>query len=83
LQAASIVSPNANLAQAVLFGNTATSDYSALQLQFNRRMSRGLQALASYTWSHSIDDGSAGSYGSNSNVLTPTATNPKPGAFRL
>jgi Carboxypeptidase regulatory-like domain/TonB dependent receptor-like, beta-barrel len=35
--------------------NTATSDYHALQLQFQRRLSRGLQALASYTWSHSID----------------------------
>src|SRR5882724_97633 len=35
--------------------NTATSDYHALQLQFTRRLSRGLQALGSYTWSHSID----------------------------
>jgi hypothetical protein len=66
LQAASIASPNANLGTAVLYGNTATSDYNALQLQFNRRMSRGLQMLASYTWSHSIDDGSAGSYGGSS-----------------
>ena len=36
--------------------NGAASDYHALQLQFQRRLSRGLQALASYTWSHSIDD---------------------------
>jgi hypothetical protein len=35
--------------------NTATSDYHALQIQFRRRLSRGLQAIASYTWSHSID----------------------------
>jgi hypothetical protein len=35
--------------------NEATSDYHALQLQFQRRLSRGLQALASYTWSHAID----------------------------
>jgi hypothetical protein len=35
--------------------NTATSDYHAMQLQFRRRLSRGLQALASYTWAHSID----------------------------
>jgi hypothetical protein len=74
LQAAQINSPNANLASVDLFGNTATSDYSALQLQFNRRMSRGLQALASYTWSHSIDDGSSGSYASSSNLL-PAALN--------
>lgn len=41
---------------AVVIGNHATSDYHALQLQFRRQMSRGLQALASYAWSHSIDD---------------------------
>lgn len=35
-----------------------TSNYQALQLQFQRTVSHGLQALASYTWSHSIDFGS-------------------------
>ena len=35
--------------------NDATSDYHALQLQFRSRLSRGFQALASYTWAHSID----------------------------
>ena len=30
----------------------------ALQVQLQRRLSRGLQALASYTWSHSLDYGS-------------------------
>jgi hypothetical protein len=36
----------------------ASSNYQALQTQFQKRFSHGLQALASYTWSHSIDDGS-------------------------
>jgi hypothetical protein len=45
--------------------NSATSDYHALQLKLERRLSQGLQALASYTWSHSIDIAStdaAGNY---------------------
>jgi hypothetical protein len=42
-----------------LVRNEATSDYHALQLQFQRRLSRGLQALASYSWSHSLDDASS------------------------
>jgi hypothetical protein len=35
--------------------NSATSDYEALQLKFQRRWTKALQALASYTFSHSID----------------------------
>ena len=35
--------------------NTATSDYHALQLQFQRRFVHGLMIMGSYTWSHSID----------------------------
>jgi len=51
--------------------NTSSSNYQALQLQFRRRLSRGLQGLVSYTFSHSIDDGSAGSAGVPSNLSTP------------
>jgi len=39
---------------------SATSDYDALQTQFQRRLARGLQALVSYTWSHALDDDSGG-----------------------
>ena len=53
--------PNPNFTQVVVTRNAATSDYDALQLQFQRRFSRGFQALASYTWSHSIDIASADS----------------------
>jgi hypothetical protein len=59
----SITAPNPNYAVASLVSNGGTSSYNALQVQFQRRLSRGLQALASYTWSHSIDDGSYGAYG--------------------
>lgn len=51
--------PNFNALNIAETGNT--SDYDALQVQFRRSVGHGLQALASYTWSHSIDDGSAAS----------------------
>jgi hypothetical protein len=70
IQTATIEFPNPNLDAALLITNAGTSNYNALQLQFQRRLSRGLQALASYSWSHSIDTASAGSYGSGSNALT-------------
>jgi hypothetical protein len=41
-----------------LTSNQSTSDYHALQGVYRRRLSDGLQAHASYTWSHSIDDDS-------------------------
>jgi hypothetical protein len=36
--------------------NAANSEYNSLQAQFQRRLASGLEVLASYTWSHSIDD---------------------------
>jgi hypothetical protein len=51
---------NPSFTTIVLFRNRSTSDYDALQMQFQRRLSRGLQALASYTWAHSLDDDSTG-----------------------
>ncbi|MGH9423641.1 MAG: TonB-dependent receptor, partial [Thermoanaerobaculia bacterium] len=63
--------PNPSFNALFVTKNGATSDYDALQLQFRRQLSRGLQALASYTWSHSIDTGSAGSSFSFSNALVP------------
>jgi hypothetical protein len=49
---------NPNFATVSFFQNGLTSDYNALQVQFQRRLSRGLQVLASYSWAHSIDYGS-------------------------
>jgi hypothetical protein len=71
LQTADIFNPNPNLSQAELVGKTAASNYNALQLQFQRRLSHGLQGLASYTWSHSIDDGSTGAAFIASNTFVP------------
>ncbi len=49
---------NPNATTFLIVQNGLTSDYNALQIQFRRRLSRGLTALASYTWSHCIDYGS-------------------------
>jgi hypothetical protein len=48
--------------------NTGNSDYHALQIKFERRFSRGLQAIASYSFSHSIDNAS-----NDSDNYTPAA----------
>jgi hypothetical protein len=52
---------NPNFPTVDVIRNTATSDYHALQLQFQRRMASGVQAVVSYTWAHSIDIVSADS----------------------
>ncbi|MCU1303650.1 MAG: hypothetical protein JWQ87_3934 [Candidatus Sulfotelmatobacter sp.] len=73
IQTAFIAAPTPSLQGADLVANVGTSNYNSLQLQFQRRMFKGLQALASYTWSHSIDTGSAGSTAVVSNSLIPSA----------
>ncbi len=73
IQTVQIDAPNPSFGLVALVGNTAISDYNALQLQFQRRLSRGLQALTSYSWSHSIDTASANSFGSTSNLPSSAA----------
>ena len=52
----SLLNPNPNFINLNIVRNRATSDYHALEAQFQRRLARGVQALVSYTWAHSIDD---------------------------
>ena len=73
LQTAGFNSVNANFASLAVITNAATSDYNSLQVQFQRRLSKGLQGLASYVFSHSIDTASGGSLqgGLSTNGLLP------------
>lgn len=49
---------NPNFGQINFTRNGLTSDYGALQIQYQRRLAHGLQVLGSYTWGHAIDYGS-------------------------
>jgi hypothetical protein len=54
--------PDKDFQQVFVVTNDGTSDYHALQLQFQRRLAKSLHALAAYTWSHSIDINSNDSF---------------------
>jgi len=84
MSSAYVFSPNPSFANALLVTNATSSDYNALQLGFRRNLSHGLQVLASHTWSHSLDDGSAGSIYNYANGVVPTidqSTNRGPSDF--
>ena len=67
-----ILPPNPRYTNIFINVNTGTSDYHSLQLQFQRRLSKGLQALASYTWAKSLDNASLDS------TPSPSATRVDP-----
>jgi hypothetical protein len=49
---------NPNFSTVIFSKNGLSSDYDALQVQLQRKLTSGLQVLASYTFGHSIDYGS-------------------------
>jgi len=67
LRVSNLINVNDDFGLVALTGNTATSDYHALQVKFERRLSGSLQALASYTFSHSIDSASTDTFVENVN----------------
>lgn len=74
LRKEALLQPNPNFLPGSLFSltaNRATSDYEALQLQFRRPLGRGLQAIANYTWSHSLDNASDDTVGLVSSTVIP------------
>jgi hypothetical protein len=73
LRVTNLFNPNPQFQIVSVTSNTATSDYHALQAKVERRLSRGLQALASYTWSHSIDTASTDAVGTYLNTPSSIA----------
>jgi len=67
------VKPNDDITYAYLLRNDAFSNFHSLQVQFQRRLSRGLQALVSYTYGKSLDNNSNDS----SSHLIAAAIDPK------
>jgi hypothetical protein len=61
--------------------NTATSDYDALQVQFERHLSQGLQILTTFCWSHSIDIASSDVAGQVPSKYVSPALNRGPSDF--
>ncbi len=64
---------NPNAAFARLLGNDSMSNYHALEIEFRRRFSQGLQFQASYTYSKALTDAPAGQ-GNNQSDLTSFRT---------
>ena len=50
---------NSIFASLFLTTNSAKSDYNAMQAQYQRRLSHGLESLVAYTFAHSIDNASS------------------------
>ena len=65
LQTQTLFNPSPDFSYLRLTTNGATSGYRALQVQFTRRLSSGLEAMAAYTWSRSLD---------NQNIDSPART---------
>jgi Carboxypeptidase regulatory-like domain len=57
------MSDTANInAYTVVTTNRAGSDFDAMQLQYRRHVAAGLDATASYAWSHSLDNDSSDAF---------------------
>lgn len=74
LRSEALVQPNGNFApgsELELTNNSAHSSWQALELQYREPLTKGLQAIFNYTWSHSIDNASADNVAFFSNTLVP------------
>jgi hypothetical protein len=69
VQSLDVTALNPNFGTIEYFDSAITSSDNALQVQFQRSVTKGLGVLAAYTWSHSLD------FGSNYSALPLTRGN--------
>ncbi len=58
-RATTLFNPNPTFASLILEQSNSTSDFHSLQIQFRGHLGPRVQALTSYSWSHSIDTASS------------------------
>jgi len=72
--------PNANFGAMSEIFSGITSNYNALAVQLNRRMTQHLEFMGSYTWSHSLDFGqNASTFSDTNDLLVPFSIKPEYG----
>jgi len=59
LRVSNLSNPNPDFQSVSVTDNSGSSDYHALQVRYQRRLSRGLQGSASYALAHSMDNTSS------------------------
>ncbi len=77
ISSSSTTRPNPNFGAMTEIFSAINSNYNALSIQLNRRMSRHIQFMGSYTWSHSLD------FGQNASTFSDTNDLLVPGNMRL
>jgi hypothetical protein len=72
VSSSSTTRPNPNFSAMSNIFSSVNSNYNALAIQLNRRMTNHLQLSGSYTWSHSLDFGqNASTFSDTNDLLVP------------
>jgi hypothetical protein len=80
VSSSSTTRPNPNFGAMSDIFSAINSNYNALAVQLNRRMTKHLQFAGSYTWSHSLDFGqNASTFSDTNDLLVPNNIKPEYG----
>ncbi len=80
VSSSSTTRPNGNFGAMSEIFSGISSNYNALSIQLNRRMSQHVQFMGSYTWAHSLDFGqNASTFSDTNDLLVPSSIKPEYG----